>query len=196
MGRSSTSHCVSLSTTRTGHLNSRSAMHTVQVCCRSSSTEQLLCHKCMGVHFKAHASNSPCCETSHSPSSFIPAPEVLVKIISALVLRCSTCNSSIELRRIREHTASGCVHTTPPSPSRLTLGQIMSQPADAPLMAVEKKLATSMVKRILNTSPQQSSSTDIISLPTAGQVYKIHVNSIHIKTHKYNCELRLYNSSH
>ena len=142
-----------------------------------NSCGKLLCHKCMGVHFKAHASNFPCCETSHSPSSFIPAPEVLVKIISVLVLRCSTCNSSIELRRIREHTASGCVHTIPPSPSRLTLGQIMSQPADAPLMAVEKKLATSMVKRILNTSPQQSSSTDIISLPTAGQVCK------HIKTH-------------
>ena len=99
-----------------------------------SSCGKLLCHKCMRVHFKAHASNFPCCETSHSPSSFIPAPEVLVKIIS--VLRCSTCNSSIELRRTREHTASGCVHTTPPSPSQLTLGQIMSQPADAP---VEKK---------------------------------------------------------
>ena len=58
------------------------------------------------------------------------------------------------------------------SASRLTLGQIMSQPADAPPTVVEKKLASSVVKRILNTSAHQSSSSsaDLVRVPTAGQV--------------------------
>ena len=72
---------------------------------------------------------------------------------------------------IKAHTTSGCALAFPLSPSKLTVRQLMSQPADAPPMKVEK---TSIVKRILNTSPQQSPSAEIISLPAAGQVTYIH----------------------
>ena len=65
----------------------------------------------------------------------------------------------------------------------------MSQPADAPLMAAEKRFATSVVKRIFNKSPYDSGlSADTIPLPTAGQVIKIHGHTEH--QNLYICTLQ------
>ena len=148
---------------------------------------RLVCYRCIATHFKAHKNSLSCCGAEHPASSFIPAPDVLVKIIANLIIRCSSCNSTVELKTMSAHITSGCTLTVPPSPSRLTISQVMSQPADAPLMKAEKKLATSVVKRIFNTSPQQSSS-DIISLPTAGQViiHKYIQHSMCFKAHYFN----------
>ena len=151
-----------------------------------TSCGKLVCYKCIAKHFRGGQSKPICCSAEHPPTSFLPAPEVLVKVISNLIIHCSSCSNTVELKTMSSHIASGCALTVPPSPSRLTIGQIMSQPADAPLMAAEKRLATSVVKRIFNTSPQDSGlSADIISLPTAGQVIKMHGHTQH--KNLYNC---------
>jgi hypothetical protein len=87
---------------------------------------------CITSHFKTHNSELTCCGTDHHPSSFSPASDLLVKIVSTLIIHCSRCNSTVELKSIKAHTTSGCALAFPLSPSKLTVRQLMSQPADAP----------------------------------------------------------------
>ena len=133
--------------------------------------DKLMCYTCVAAHLHTEGPY-PCCGKDHQTASLSPAGDVVVKIIGTLLLRCSDCGSTVELGRMREHRESKCAVVVPPSPSRLTLRQIMSQLADAPPTVVEKKLANSVVKRIMNTSAHQSSSSsaDLVTLPTAGQV--------------------------
>ena len=136
---------------------------------------KLMCYTCVAAHLHTEGPY-PCCgkdhqTADHQTASLSPAGDVVVKIIGTLLLRCSDCGSTVELGRMREHRESKCAVVVPPSPSRLTLRQ-MSQPADAPPTVVEKKLASSVVRSIMNTSAHQSSSSsaDLVTLPTAGQV--------------------------
>jgi hypothetical protein len=101
---------------------------------------------------------------------------VLVRIVSTLIIHSSRRSGTVELKSIKAHTASGCALAFPLSPSKFIVGQLVSQPADTPPMKVEKTLTTSIVKRILNTFPQQSPSAEIVSLPTAVQVTYVHNN--------------------
>ena len=77
-----------------------------------TSCGKLICCKCVAAHLKTPKSQLPCCEITHPPSSFTPAPDVVVKILSTLALHCSSCNSTVELKRMKEHTTSGCTQTT------------------------------------------------------------------------------------
>ena len=70
------------------------------------------------------------------------------------------------------YTPIAHMHAQPlPSPSKLTLGQMMARPPDAPASDAERKLATAVVKRISHSS--RSTSSSVLSLPTVGQVRKI-----------------------
>ena len=132
-------------------------------CPVQTSCGKLLCYTCIVAHLHMSDIPYPCCGELHEPSTLSPAGDVAVKIIGSLLLHCSRCTSTVELRKMREHITSNCTVLIPPSPSRLTVRQIMSQPADAPPTGVEKKLASSVVKRILNTSPHQPSSADVVT---------------------------------
>ena len=145
---------------------------------------KVVCCKCITEYMQQNGSDSesfPCCGRAHI-SFPIPAAAVIVQVVGSLLLRCSTCQRGVELRVIREHRDSGCIAGSLPSSSQQTVDQILSRPLDAPPTTAERKLATAVIKRMINSptsapssstpsaSPTPSSLPDLVSLPTGGQV--------------------------
>ena len=136
---------------------------------------KLLCLQCLEKYWQNKESDQttypcPCCDDGLHES----APTVAADVVyGLLLLNCTTCREVVQLGQLNSHLESGCRLSSAPSPSKLTMGQILSRPADAPPTATEQRVATSVVKRLLNTSPSTSasSSAEIVNLPTAGQVY-------------------------
>ena len=128
-----------------------------------TACSSLLCCTCM-VQGMAKGELCPGCGSEHD-SPAIPAGTVVVKVVGSLMIYSATCKELVQLKQMKEHINSNVV---PPSPSKLTLGQMIGCPSDAPPSDAERKLATSLVKRISNTS--SCSSSPVLSLPTAGQV--------------------------
>ena len=143
---------------------------------------KLVCFRCLEQYWQKNRGENmdtypcPSCDGSHDTAPS-PAADVLVKVIGALLLHCSVCRETVRLEQLNTHLESNCTERgNAPSPSKLTVGQILCRPTNAPPTATEKKVATSVVKRLLHTSD-----SDVVSLPTAGQVY-IHVHCI-LSTH-------------
>ena len=124
----------------------------------------LLCCTC-AVEILQHREICPACRCHHTAPP-ISAGAVVVKVVGSLLVHCATCGSSIELKKMKEHLLSNCSQVLPPSPSQLTLGQMMACSADTPASDAERKLATALVKRI----SLSSSTSSVLTLPTAGQV--------------------------
>jgi hypothetical protein len=112
----------------------------------------------------------PSCDNGSHDAAPTPAADVLVKVIGALLLHCSVCRETVRLEHLNNRLKSNCTERrTATSPSKLTVGQIICRPTNAPPTATEKKVATSVViKWLLHTSD-----SEVVSLPTAGQVYCI-----------------------
>ena len=113
----------------------------------------------------------PCCKGAHT-SLPIPAADIIVKVMGSLLLHCSSCQVVVELRHLKAHHDSGCQATfRSPLSSQQTVEEILTQPLDAPPTATEKKLATSLIRRMMNDhSTTTTGSCSMVSLPTGGQV--------------------------
>ena len=88
-----------------------------------------------------------------------------MKVVGSLLLHCITDSQVVELQSLQKHIARGCLTQ---SSVDLTVGQILSQPPNAPPTRSEEKLACSVVKRMMHTSQ-----TGILTLPTLVQVTTI-----------------------
>ena len=127
----------------------------------------LLCYICT-VQSLHQGEQCPACQALHSSVPY-PGGKVVTAVIGSLLLHCISCGALVELQRLKEHQDSGCL-AVPLTSSKVTLEQLLLRPVTAPLTADEKKLATSLVKRLTNTSP---SAENILTLPTSGQV-RVH----------------------
>ena len=149
-----------------------------------------MCLQCLEKYWQNKESDQttypcPCCDDGLHASSPTVAADVMYKIVGSLLLHLTACREVVQLGQLNSDLESGCQLTSAPSPSKLTMGQILSRPADATPTATEQRVATSVVKHLLNTSPSTSasSSAEVVSLPTAGQVYII--------IHKLNMHMRV-----
>ena len=147
----------------------------VQTPCR-----KLVCTSCV-IHLlrSCNLSSYPCpsCKEAHTidKASFPEATTVVMGMLGDLLVKCDKvkCTQVVALKHLRRHLASGCSETAPTfSPSKLTVAQILSRPLTSPPTSVERKAATSVVKRIMNTPLPGSSCT--VKLPTSGQVRYIY----------------------
>lgn len=99
-----------------------------------------------------------------------------MKVLGDLLVTCDKvgCTEVVALKNLRKHMDSGCTHEMHTfSPSKLTVGQILSRPLTSPPTTAERKAATSVVKRLMGSSPDGEglcATGDIVKLPTAGQV--------------------------
>ena len=95
------------------------------------------CISCLVLDVKSSLP-CPCCKDCHerSPTMFVPASDVVLKVLGALLVRCdkTTCTAVLSLQHLAEHIKSGCkVHTASSlSPSKLTMKQILSRPLESP----------------------------------------------------------------
>jgi hypothetical protein len=155
--------------------------------CRS-----LVCAQCISNHVLTVDSSfsCPCCKESHelSPSMFVAASDVVLKVLGTLLIRCDkpNCSSVMGLKHLAEHVNSGCqTHTQCFSPLKLTTQQILLRLLQSPPTAVEQKAAANIVKRPLHTSPptpgssQDSALAPVVKLTTDGTVSTLNtVNAI------------------
>ena len=105
----------------------------------------LLCCTC-AVELLRQKGLCPACGSSHSAPPIL-AGAVVCKVVESLLLHYASCGSTVELQKIKEHLGSKCTQLLQPSPSKLTMTQIMACPAEAP-SADERKLATPLVRRM------------------------------------------------
>ena len=132
----------------------------------------------------------PCCNGSHAitTTSFVEASEVVLKAISGLQVHCDkpSCPAIVALKHLDDHIQSCCQETaTTLSPSKLTLGEVLSRPLQSVPTLVEQKAAANVVHRLLHTSPcEQSSPSPIVKLRTEGTV-----SITYIVLHTCTCNL-------
>jgi hypothetical protein len=96
--------------------------------------------------------------------------------LEALLLHCDKhlCTTVVGLKHLKDHVDSGCrTNTTTFSPSKLTIGQLLSRPLQCPPTVVEQKAAANVVQRLMRTSSvpastAQTSPSPIVKLTTDG----------------------------
>lgn len=145
---------------------------------------KLVCAKCITEHIRNSKSVSlhcPSCSSTHSletASLYGPASDMLLKIIGSLLVKCDKpdCTQIVALSQLKQHIEAGCQKGfVLYSPSKLTLGQVLSRPVTAPLIGAEKRVAGAVVKRMLHEAGQSSTDrtrrSGVLQLPTVHSVY-------------------------
>ena len=130
---------------------------------------KMICMDCFVAHMKGGSAVCPGCSSDHEHGigNVQSPPEVVVKLIGGLYIRCEgpACQQYVQLQNLADHLASGCrqhLHL----PLDQTVGQLLSQSPHTPTTAIERRVATSLVKRMLAESPEEN----IVELVTGGQV--------------------------
>ena len=163
----------------------------------------LVCAKCIGSLILTSSSSVQCpgCMEHHdvSPTLFVPASDVVLKVLGTLLVHCDepSCIAVVHLKHLAEHVNSGCKMYTAPSfsPSKLTMGQILTRPLQSVPTVVEQKAAASIVKRLLHASPPSGGSSEspqpapVVKLTTDGTVSIISMDIKHYNALLFNPSL-------
>lgn len=62
------------------------------------------------------------------------------------------------------------------SPSKITIGEVLSRPTDLPATPAEKKVAEHLVRKIINHQGDSDSREGVVRVPTRGQVSMYYQN--------------------
>lgn len=75
----------------------------------------------------------------------------------------------VRLENYTKHAQDKCrSHEVIDSPSRMTMGDVLSRPTNLPATAAERKIAEHLVRKIINQGG--SDSKGVMRVPTSGQV--------------------------
>ena len=144
---------------------------------------KLLCGECISNRIRASDVDDiqcPACNDLHSitPKTFTPASDVVLKVLGGLLLHCEkpTCSAIVTLEHLRDHVESGCKSTSSPafSPSKLTVGQMMSCPLQSLPTCMEQKATAKVIQRLLHAPSTSKSAAQampsVVKLTTDGTV--------------------------
>jgi hypothetical protein len=98
-----------------------------------------------------------------------------IRLLQGLLVKCLSCNQSLHLSEMMSHICDACTSQSLAS-HEITATTILSQPSSAPPSAIEKKLASTIVKRMMHDGA--------IQIPTGGQPLTL----VHIPTPRVNSE--------
>ena len=136
----------------------------VETVCR-----KLVCAECMPNHTLTSISCS-FCNVTHE-NSFTPASDVVLKVLGTLLLQCDqpSCTAVVQLQNLKSHLESGCKWKAPSySPSKLTVGQLLSRPLQSPPNAMEQKAATCILKRMMaSISQDHPAGSCVVKMPNS-----------------------------
>lgn len=133
-----------------------------------SSCQHLFCFKCVDA-WVTHAGNSvkcPTCQEPWSSATFCKVPRVILNILSALLVACSSCKQLVQLDRLQLHEKRCNEYVSDLLPK--TLAEVLDTALDVPLTTEEERLTTHLVKRKLSTSTNSE-----VLLRTGGSVSRI-----------------------
>ena len=154
-----------------------------------TTCEHIMCQACLLKTL--HKTDTPICPTCSkrfgTKSEVNAASPLLRSLLATLVVTCDNegCSASVPLSELRGHLLR-CTHTqavisplpsslptpsqptAPLTPSKISLRSVLSTPLDQPPSDVEKRAATHLVRRIMQT--QEAQGGEHLKLPTGGQV--------------------------
>ena len=112
----------------------------------------------------------PCCYCSLIDHAHTPSRVTLNLLGEQEVICARGCNRAVKAELYMAHINSRCqacfshsIH----SPSRTTIGELLTKDRDRPTTHAEKKVARNIITRMI----AEGSSTQVLQLPTGGQVH-------------------------
>ena len=133
----------------------------------------MICADCLIAHLQGGSEECPGCTEHHelNVQNIQSPPDVVVKLIGGLYVRCEGCQQYVQLQLLAAHVASGCQQHPQLLPDT-TVGQLLSQSPCTPTTAVERRVATSLVK-CMCMLVQLSTGGQVI-LPKLGSKFQAH----------------------
>lgn len=150
----------------------------------------ILCLKCIKswVQFQcSHSLTCPCCYGKRLESSHIRHPPTLVvSLLKGLLVHCSKeCGKIVRVDNYKLHLKGLCTshyHHRVDSPSKLTIGEVLSRSTTSPVTPAEAKVAGHLVRKLMDQG-SSSNADGVVKVQTRGQVsnciqtkYIIHYN--------------------
>lgn len=138
----------------------------------------LCCRKCaVQAIVSSGAAVCPLCQEVISKPEDIQCPsQITLMSLASLQVRCTQANCSeyVRLDRLQDHQCS-CRQSTKSivTPIQQTLRDVLQKPLDGTPNTAEKRVASHVIRRMVNSSCEQASD-DFVSLKTGGRVSILH----------------------
>ena len=160
------------------------------ICCSLvSQPVELACNRlvcatccCNWIKYKGEV-ECPCCYDHHLGNDTVKRPSpVVTDLMGGLRIQCSICNKTTTAEQYTQHKTSQCQqYFNSPSPSPVSVGEILQKSPSTPILPVEKRVAESLIRRLMAETKDDS----VIKVPTRGQVNKCKTKFLKT-THHYN----------
>ena len=127
-----------------------------------------VCAKCLIKWLSQCDDTLPCpCCSGHLRDFTMEAAPLIQKLLGGLLVMCG-CGNKVIKESYKTHRENGCC-TEVEELDVVSVKDILVQPMNTPLTAIERELQTSLAKRSLATSPEDS----LLRIKTGGQVQVI-----------------------
>lgn len=129
-----------------------------------------ICASCLCTCIERELS-CPCCHTTDFTEAHIRKPNtVVVDLLKNLLVICKQgCRKIVRANAYTKHLQSKCLshyERMVDSPSRVTIGEVLSKSTADPVTPSEKKVAENLIRRLM----AENKSEPVIHVPTRGQV--------------------------
>ena len=150
---------------------------------------KLVCAECICDRIRTAEDGEilcPSCSEMHpvTATTFTTASDVVLKVLGGLLLHCDqpACSAVVSLEHLRDHVQSGCTTNTSPafSPSKLTVGQVLSCPLESVPTCTEQRAAASVIQRLLHVPKEQATPGSVIKLTTDNSVRFTNIQNHHL----------------
>ncbi len=125
----------------------------------------LLCSPCL-IQWIEYSKSNECPVCYHhilTTSEIRLLEDIHLRLLHGMLVTCTTCNQSIHLCELKTHNnICGTLTSSCISPHELTATSILNQPVTSPPSAIEQRVATRIVKRMMQDGQ--------IRMSTGGQV--------------------------
>ncbi len=122
----------------------------------------------------SHTLSCPSCYDQRLDSTHISAPpDMVVSLLQGLLVHCKRrCGKIVRVENYHKHLQGQCsshYHLSVDSPSKLTIGEVLSRPSASPATPAEVKVAGHLVRKLMDHG-SSSSSEGVVKVQTRGQV--------------------------
>ena len=127
--------------------------------------KSLLCSSCLIEHIETSESTEcPVCHQHTLTTAQIkPLQDIHTRLLHGMLVTCTTCSQSLHLSELKSHgDICGTSISSYLSPHELTATSILSQPVTSPPSTTEQKVASTIVKRMMQDGQ--------VKILTGGQV--------------------------
>lgn len=147
------------------------------------SCDKVVCATCLSHEIqKSFSLKCPCCSDHMLSSSTISRPSAfLLSVWNDLQVTCvRKCGKAVKVQHYQQHLDGNCKshYIDLSSPSKVTLRDVLSKSSSSPATSAEMMATHHLVRRVLNQQDGPSSTSNVLTVPTGGQVSLLKIISI------------------